>query len=391
MFGIKTNAQEVDCLVKPENNLRQNIFQKNPKKTIFLIFIVTIVGSALIWEKILQRYGKPHQPGLVRYINLREHPPGLVSWITPPKDAALENRGSLFRSDDNGFIIPSKVHEHPDRTIVCLGSSTTECFYVEEDKRWPYLAGRLLEKETGLKVNAYNAGMSSNNTLNSIDILINKVLPLKPQVVLMLHNLNDLTTLLYDKTYWSSNSKLRPIIQIDDSLGKNLTKTWRQIWETAFPRLYAKLNRFLDKRKQPKPSLGGETEKVEVDKAQLVAEFRANLETFIQICRIRNILPVLMTQANRFTQNPEPFLREAFIATERTRGVSYEMFKDLYDSFNNHIREVAAANNVVLIDLAASIPQHQDYIYDAVHLTPDGCQKIAEVVKEKVEPLLVGN
>ena len=76
-----------------------------------------------------------------------------------------------------------------------------------------------------------------------------------------------------------------------------------------------------------------------------------------------------MTQANRFTQTPEPFLREGFIETERTRGVSYEMFKDLYDSFNNHIREVAAANNVVLIDLAASIPQHQDYIYDAVHLT----------------------
>ena len=65
----------------------------------------------------------------------------------------------------------------------------------------------------------------------------------------------------------------------------------------------------------------------------------------------------MITQANRFTQNSGTVLKGSFLETERTRGVSYEMFKDLYDSFNNHIREVAAANNVVLIDLAANIPR----------------------------------
>ena len=374
-----------------KNNPRQNIFQRNLKKTIVVILIFTIFGTAIIWEKILQYYHRPSQSGPVRYINLREFSPRSVTWVKPPKEANLGNTVFAIRADDNGFIIPSKVHEHPDRTIVCLGSSTTECCNMEEDKRWPYLAGRLLERDTGLKVNSYNAGVSSNNTFNSIEILMNKVLPLRPQVVLILHNINDLTTLLYDKTYWSKNPITGPIIQVDTSWENNLVKTWWQSWETFFPNLYRKVTRFLKKSKQKNTSVITAKQKLEVDKALLLAEFGANLETFIQICRIRNIIPVLMTQANRFTQTPEPFLREAFIETERTRGVSYEMFKDLYDSFNNHIREVAAANNVVLIDLAASIPQHQDYIYDAVHLTPDGCQKIAELVKEKVEPLLMGN
>ena len=310
--------QEIACLENPKSHLRQNMFKRNPKITIFLLFIVTIFCSAIIWEKFLQYYSRPHQSGPVRHINLREHPPGLLNWVKSPKDAKFENRESLFRIDDKGFIIPSKVHENPDRTIACLGSSTTECFYVNEEKRWPYLAGRLLEKDTGLKINAYNAAMSWNNTLNSIDILINKVLPLRPQVVLMLHNINDLTTLLYDKTYWSNNPINGPIVCVDTSLGETLIKTWKQIWETAFPYLYRKVTRFLNKSQQQKASPITAQQKLDVDKAHLLSEFGANLETFIQICRIRNIIPVLMTQANRFTHNPEPFLREAFIETERT-------------------------------------------------------------------------
>lgn len=378
-------------MINFNNNPCQNIFQRNLKKTIVLIVIFTIFGTALIWDKILQYYSRPTQSGPVRYINLREFSPWSLTWVKSPKEANLGNTVFAIRADDNGFIIPSKVHEHPDRTIVCLGSSTTECCNMEEDKRWPYLAGRLLERDTGLKVNSYNAGVSSNNTFNSIEILMNKVLPLRPQVVLILHNINDLTTLLYDKTYWSKNPITGPIIQVETSWENNLVKTWWQSWETFFPNLYRKVTRFLKKSKQQNTSVITAKQKLEVDKSLLLAEFGANLETFIQICRIRNIIPVLMTQANRFTQTPEPFLREAFIETERTRGVSYEMFKDLYDSFNNHIREVAAAKNVVLIDLAANIPQHQDYLYDAVHLTAFGCQKIAELVKEKVGPLLVGN
>ena len=97
-----------------------------------------------------------------------------MNWVKPTEEALkisdkLENREYILRIDDNGFIVPSKVHEYPDRTIVFLGGSTTECFYVDEEKRWPYLAGRLLENDTGLKVNAYNAGMSAINSFNSIN------------------------------------------------------------------------------------------------------------------------------------------------------------------------------------------------------------------------------
>ena len=63
--------------------------------------------------------------------------------------------------------------------------------------------------------------MGGNNSLHSLDILLNKIIPLKPNVVVMMHNINDLVALIYDKTYWSKNPTRQPII--DYKLYKDLT------------------------------------------------------------------------------------------------------------------------------------------------------------------------
>ncbi len=67
----------------------------------------------------------------------------------------------LREFDPDGFMRPSAVHSRPDITIIFLGGSTTACLAVDEEKRFPYLAGRLLERRTGLAVNAYNSAETS--------------------------------------------------------------------------------------------------------------------------------------------------------------------------------------------------------------------------------------
>lgn len=73
---------------------------------------------------------------------------------------------------------------------------------MDEGNRFPCLVGHLLEQKTGKKVTSINAAMGGNNSLHSLDILLNKIIPLKPDVVVMMHNINDLVALMYDKTYW---------------------------------------------------------------------------------------------------------------------------------------------------------------------------------------------
>jgi hypothetical protein len=76
--------------------------------------------------------------------------------------------------------------------------------FVTDKNRFPYKAGRLIEERTGKKVNAYNGG-ERKSFFHSLDILLHKILPMKPDAVCMLHNVNDLNILLYEGSYWNEN------------------------------------------------------------------------------------------------------------------------------------------------------------------------------------------
>ncbi len=182
----------------------KNWLERHPKKVIFLLVLLVVGGLTMAAEKFLAwKAGNLRHPAKVkRYIKLREFPPGYAEVLLPTKelltisDTAVR-REYLIRSDDHGFIRPSKVHEHPDLVLAFLGGSTTECIYDDENNRFPYLAGHLLEEKTGLRVNSYNAAKSGNDSLHSLNIMLNKVVSLKPDIVVMMHNINELAVLLY--------------------------------------------------------------------------------------------------------------------------------------------------------------------------------------------------
>ncbi len=64
------------------------------------------------------------------------------------------------------------------------------------------------------------AGSAGTTTLHCLDILLNKIVPLKPDVVVMMENINDLIVLVYDRTYWNHNPSKAPIV--DFTFYKNL-------------------------------------------------------------------------------------------------------------------------------------------------------------------------
>jgi hypothetical protein len=207
---------------------KQSWFENNPNKTVVLVLLTFLVAMTLITEKVLAYINHSQKMVLFterRYINLREYQPFLV--IDFPPDKALLEAGGLekksyrVRTDANGFILPYKQYARPDFTLVFLGASTTACIYMDEESRFPALVGNLLEQKTGKRVTSYNSGVGGNNSLHSLDLLLNKIIPLKPNVVVMMHNINDLVALIYDKTYWSDNPTRSAII--DYKLYKNLT------------------------------------------------------------------------------------------------------------------------------------------------------------------------
>jgi len=289
-------------------------------------------------KTILRQYfvGKVVESNVGRFIKLREHAPLTVRLERPSRNYishiapnTVERKYYRIATDKNGFIGPSIIHTNPDLQIIFLGGSTTECLYMQEHERFPYLVGRQLEAALHKKVNTYNGGVSANESMHSLNVLMNKVLPLKPQMVVLMHNINDLVVLRSQGTYWYPHS-LKSHVQNAKTL---LTRY-------EFP-----------------------ATKHQATEQDLIAEFSMNLRTFIAVCRIRNIQPVLMTQANRVEQD------------------------DLYHRFNEVILEVGKQENVVVIDLAKAIPKQPELIYDSYHYTAKGAALAADTISQQLQPL----
>jgi hypothetical protein len=280
--------------------------------------------------------------------------------------------------------------------LVFLGGSTTECSYVEEENRFPYLVGRLLEKKTGLRTDSYNAAKGGNTSLHSLDALLNKVIPVKPDVAIMMHNVNDLAVLLFEKTFWTKNPYRSPLVEIKPSCKtamKNVEESFHIMRDLYLPHLSRQLKNLyhhivgnsssVDEFKQARGR------KIQVDKQKLVSEFSMNLQTFINISRARKITPVLMTMANRLKDHPDPFILSVERTTVETgTGLNYKDFKDLVDLFNQTIREVAAANSVFVIDLDRKVPKEKELMYDFVHLNDTGCKYVSDIIAAELYPVV---
>jgi hypothetical protein len=378
-------------------------FERNPKKTIALVLFVFLLAVTYGAEKLLAYINHSHNLIVFtdrRYINLREIPPN-TDTVDVPTDLAVRTSDGLVqkpyrvRTDANGFMLPYNHYAKPDLKMFFLGGSTVACLYVDQDQRYPYLVGQLLQKETGKKITSINAGVGGNNSLHSLDVLLNKIMPLHPDLVVMMHNINDLVTLIYDQTYWGHNPSRQPII--DFYFYKNLTglKALSTLARDMYiPNLHASIRLLSHKifgrkvKVQDDEFANVRGKKLAIDAAAITAEFKMNLQTFINICRAWHITPVLMTQFNRYKLHPDPKVLKAMQGFQADSGVPVSEFISLYARFNQTIRDVGQQNGVLVIDLARLIPQDKKYLYDVVHLNTRGSQLAAQVISQRLLPLV---
>ena len=375
-----------------------NWFERNPKKIIAFIILVILTIGVYCMEKLLayKNNGIGYNFALKnRAIVLREFRPLLKEYNHPAKEDepydTIEKKNYLLRVDENGFIMPSEKYANPDISLVFLGDSVTAELLVDEEKRFPYLSGVLLEKEMGVKINSFNASRTANNTLNTLDVLLNKIIPMKPDIAIMMHNNNDVAIMLYEKTYWNNSPTRRLIFDINEYILNNFFKIIRDKFipnvsrelRLAGARLRTLLRtRGIDKSNDEFAKM--RNTKVNYNTSEMVEQFEMNLQTFITICKIRKITPVLMTMASRFTENPDKAIIDRF----KDVVISYQEYKHLFDLFNDSIRKKALENDILLIDLAATIPPEKEYIYDVIHYNNSGSIKAAEIIKDNLKPLL---
>lgn len=355
-------------------------FENNRKLVYSLLFsgiCLILIAVGLLLTKAVQ--DEVHR-GYERYLVMREH--RLSSEIAQAPDKkllaladGLENRRYIIRTDENGYIKPSKIHKSPALSIVFLGGSTTECHYMDEEERFPYLVGRTLEGKLGKTVNSYNSGYPGNNSLHGLLLLQGKIISLHPQAIIFMECINDLTYQMALGDYWSRHPSRGILVDKEYNIIKTLIirhLVGYKGMETVSKDEFANY-------RTPKENL----------QPELVAQrFRKNIELFVYICRLHNIKPVLMTQFNRLTEALPTNLEQQLVPVEKGWGLTYAEYRAAYAAINETLRQVAKEQKVLLIDLDHIVPKSAEYMYDIVHLNARGSHFVADVVAKRLAEIL---
>lgn len=344
-----------------------------------------------------------------RYIPLKEFKIDQKKSITP-SDSYLLGTDSLIKQpyeisiDSNGFINNelNKV-DNAKYNIIFYGGSTTESIFVSENLRFVSLLENKLRKNLDNSLNVYNGGVSGAHSMHSALKLIGVGLNMKPQVVVFMHNINDMATLVRGGSYWS-NINSRSILRdpsrkdiVGNHFQENPLKiTLRKIKNFLVPNLYnyitPRIKKILSKNFpeafEEKFNDEFAESRIEISKENIdhmLELFERSLRLQISICKIWDIEPILMTQFNRINLNDQLFLK----FSKQFPETSAIQIMGIYNSFNDLIRKVAKDSNITLIDLDKNLPKESMYMYDIVHLNDDGSTEVFEIIYPKLVDVLV--
>lgn len=363
---------------------------------VLVILLEILVGYVSFKERLFDNVNSR-----TRKIILRENTPNTNIKEEISKEAKIRN-GIInlpqteysLNTDDDGFILPNKIHQDPDMTIFFLGGSTTECRAVSEDLRFPFLAGRLLEKSSGLKINSYNGGVSGNHSFHSINILINKVLSYKPDIVILKHNSNDVLLIPYG-TYWNKapGKTLITESKVAANKGNHSFFSFKAIRDQFQNTIKNKVIERVPNNYKKYAKRKGDT--IIVEKATILDLYEKSLKTFVKICKVWEIKPILMTQAilirdedSSINELPDKFkliMPENPLQDSIMLNVLYSFHKH----FNKIIRKVANEEEILLIDLKERVfANDHKYIYDLYHYNDEGSKLVAGMIAEELQSFL---
>ena len=374
-----------------------NRFDKHARMVLAVVWVVTLIAGVALLEWMLTPSGGRHRssahsagPSPARHIVMREWRRD-TDYAFPTSEARRQfGDGSVPASyvlsvDSAGFIEPARRHERPDITLAFLGGSTTECALVLPENRFPDLAARKLEAALGLKVNGLNAGMSGNNSMHALALLVGKVLPQRPDFVVLMEAVNDIGVLSAHGSYWVRQGSLRLVVNERQSVGEagrmltvSLIPYTTELVQNAWRRTRG-LFKMHQAHAQVLPAPSGAPSS---DRRKAAAHaYESSLKSFVHTVSAWGATPVLMTQVN-VEPRTETERRSTFLDRKQLAKVvdRPEDFASMHDHFNAILRAVAKTEGAILIDLATAHPWVFGDVYDAIHFTDRGSQRVAEIV-----------
>ncbi|BBM84194.1 SGNH/GDSL hydrolase family protein [Candidatus Uabimicrobium amorphum] len=316
-----------------------------------------------------------HHPNINRQGGLVKNLPG-ISGKFSFKTNQYRLRGAM-----------EKTWEEYDVKILCVGGSTTECLYVEEELSWPYLLQNTLQKKIDKSVYVGNAGKSGMYSVAHSYLLEHYPYLSKFECIVVLCGINDLGALLRD----NYEERSRELTENSFDMFYHYLSFFKLVKKIYIGTIVQDLeaNWVLARRKKRQRKLEMNTITVKPRRYQFALDrYKADLRKIIDICRKKNKKLVLATQPVLWGENLSAYL-EALLSAEVANGayrsdILFEMMK----GYNDVMRQVCKEQKILLVDLANKLPKDTSVFYDDCHFNVSGCQKVSDILTEPIAGFL---
>lgn len=267
-----------------------------------------------------------------------------------------------IRINSLGFRSPELSQPKPKSRLrlAFVGGSTTFCAEVSGNEwTWPHLVmQQLKERYPDVDMDYVNAGIPGITTASSVVNLERRVRPLEPDVIVLYEGFNDL---LVEITKVARNQGLHAR-RTDQGLAR-----WSLGWDLLTKNMQIAVARRRSKSgRQP----------LVVDRTNVSRGFGRTLSEIID--RSQQIAPVVavatLSYRMRRDQSAEEQLAAAEAALFYLPFLSPAGMIDIYDRYNETIRQVSESERVVLIGQEDSIPGDAAHFHDTIHLADAGAE-----------------
>jgi len=314
-----------------------------------------------------------------------------------------EAKAEIF-TDKYGFLTQDQGlgYDKPPNEIriACIGGSTTANINLEFGKNWPGYLGSLLQKNFPNKnIRVINAAAPGFDTGQSIGNLALRVMPFKPDVVIIYHAYNDLKAIRPDKHFKPDYSHIHTIPY---GFHKEPNFLIRLLNKSMFyVRIRNKYRQYKASNKTPQLSkVIGRSKRLSYVPKEALETFEQNIRSLVSIAGAGGAKVVLATFATLHDpkwdwSTPETLKLMTLYQQNNlnglkqfTPGLTIEGIFRGISQYNEVLRKVAIQEKCTLVDNANLIPHKDHYFVDRVHFSELGAKRMGENLYPDVVQLI---
>lgn len=355
----------------------------------FLVLVFSILVSLLVLELFLRLYNPfgfrikgdkivlyPYKKYLIENSILK----GVDAKIIHTKNS-LGLRGSKPPKDFDAAL-----------TIVAVGGSTTEGFYLSDGKTWPEILEKKLKPDfPSIWIN--NAGLDGQSSWGHLILLKDYLAKLKPKVVIFYCGLNDVGLSAMNRYDDPSIGKEENLLKravkflsIKSQLVSCLSNLYLYFSYKKTGITHGNLDLKTAQRLPVSKATKEELVSKEKEKAK---EYALRLSQLARESRKNNIEPVFVSQAALCQKAKDKSsgseLGELKI---ENKFLNCETFGEVLTIYNQAMAETAKKEKVFFIDAQKLMPADSAYYYDFFHFNNAGAQAFAEILSAPLREFL---